>query len=157
MKEDLIKQVYALCEQPLKEIGISIYHLEFVKEGPEYFLRFFIEKDNGIVDIDVCVEVSELISKILDKNDPISQSYNLEVSSSGAEKPLVNEEHFTKAIGKYVHLDLREAIDGKFEYEGILVGIDQDYYEIDVTIKTRTKKYRISKDTVASARLAVKF
>ena len=157
MNENLIKKVQKLCEQPLKEMGISIYHLEFVNEGGEDFLRFFIDKEDGVVDLDVCVEVSEVVGRILDEHDPIKSPYNLEVSSSGAEKPLLKEEHFKKALGKYVHFDLKEAFDGKHQIEGVLVGINEESYELDVKIKTQTKKYKISKDLVEQARLAIKF
>jgi ribosome maturation factor RimP len=157
VNEDLIQKIRTFSEKPLKDLGISIYHLEFVKEGGENFLRYYIDKEDGGVDLDVCVEVSRVVSSLLDKLDPITSPYTLEVSSSGAEKPLITAEHFIAALNKNVHFDLNEIVDGKSEYEGKLININEDSYELEVKIKTITKKLTIKKSTVGYARLAVTF
>ncbi len=156
MSEEVLKKIREFCIKPLEDLKVTIYHLEFVKEGNENYLRFLIEKDGG-VDLDDCVEVSRVISSLLDKYDPISVPYTLEVSSSGAEKALIDPSHFEAALNKYVHFDLNEVVDGKSEYEGTLIKINEDSYELEVKVKTRVKNVIIKKSSVSYARLAVTF
>ena len=71
----------------LDEHGFELVDVEYVKEGSNWFLRVFVDKDGGI-DIDDCGLISEYLSQKLDENDPIPTAYFLEVSSPGAERPL---------------------------------------------------------------------
>lgn len=82
--------------------------IEYVKEGQNWFLRLYIDKDDG-VDIEECGIVSERLSEKLDEIDPIPHNYYLEVSSPGAERPLKKPSDFTKAIGKNVHVKTFQA------------------------------------------------
>ena len=81
------KIVYDLSEPIAKEAELTIYDVEFVKEGGNHFLRVFLDKNGGI-SLDECEEFSRLLSEALDKADPISQNYYLEVSSPGIERKL---------------------------------------------------------------------
>ena len=91
------KQTEELVEKLLEPIaeahGVRIYDVEYVKEGQEYYLRAYIDKDGGVT-IDDCVDVSHDLSDALDAADPISEAYTLEVSSPGLGRTLTKDRHF---------------------------------------------------------------
>lgn len=140
----------------LEEIGLELVDVEYVKEGRDYFLRIYIDKDTG-VDIEECGIVSERLSEKLDAVDPIPHNYFLEVSSPGAERPLKKEKDFTKAIGKNVFIKTYEPIDGEKTFEGSLTQFDGETVTVEVKIKTKKKKIVIPFEKIANARLAVTF
>lgn len=140
----------------LDDLNLELVDIEYVKEGPNYFLRIFIDKDNG-VDIDECAAVSEKLSEKLDEVDPIPENYFLEVSSPGAERPLKKDKDFQKAIGKNVHIKTYEPIDNEKTFEGILTSFDGNVVTVEVKIKTRKKTIEIPYEKIAKARLAVIF
>lgn len=138
------------------ELGLELVEVEYVKEGKNWFLRVYVDKDNG-VDIEECGVVSEMLSEKLDALDPIPHNYFLEVSSPGAERPLKKDKDFEKAVGKRVFLKTYEPIDGEKTFEGTLADFDGQTVKVNVQIKTRNKMVEIPYEKVASARLAVSF
>lgn len=138
------------------ELGLDLVDVEYLKEGKNWFLRVYIDKDKG-VDIEECGLVSERLSEKLDEMDPIPHNYFLEVSSPGAERPLKKEKDYEKAIGKNVYVKTYEPYDGEKTFEGILKDFDGSTVAIEVKIKTRKKTVEIPYEKVASARLAISF
>jgi ribosome maturation factor RimP len=136
--------------------GLELVDIEYVKEGREWFLRVYIDKEAG-VDIEECGLVSEKLSEKLDELDPIPHNYFLEVSSPGAERPLKKEKDFEKAIGKTVFIKTYEAIDGDKTFEGTLLEFKNQTVKVEIKIKTRKKVIEIPYEKIASARLAVTF
>ncbi|MDE6155140.1 MAG: ribosome maturation factor RimP [Eubacterium sp.] len=113
-----------------KELGLDIWDIRFVKEGTDWYLRIFIDKDGG-VSIDDCVDLTHAITKPLDEADPISQSYLLEVSSPGVERELITDVHFEKYIGAAVMLRLIRPIDKVRDFKGRLI----EYKDAQITIE----------------------
>ncbi|MDQ1146707.1 ribosome maturation factor RimP [Bacillus sp. SORGH_AS 510] len=148
--------VEELATPIFQELGLELVEIEYVKEGKNWYLRVYIDKDTG-VDIEDCGLVSERLSEKLDALDPIPHNYFLEVSSPGAERPLKKEKDFEKAIGKNVFVKTYEPIDGEKGFEGKLLEFDGQHLKIEVKIKTRKKSIEIPYEKVASARLAVVF
>ncbi|MBS4194021.1 ribosome maturation factor RimP [Lederbergia citri] len=140
----------------IEDMKLDLVDIEYVKEGKNWFLRLFIDKENG-VDIEECGIVSERLSVILDEIDPIPHNYFLEVSSPGAERPLKKESDFTSSIGKNVHLKTYEPIEGEKTFEGKLIDFNEGVITLEIKIKTRVKTIEIPFDKVAKARLAVVF
>lgn len=136
----------------LEENGFELVDIEYVKEGSNWFLRVFVDKDGGI-DIDDCGRISEYLSEKLDENDPIPSAYFLEVSSPGAERPLKKPEDVSKAVGKDVFVTTYEPVDGMKEFEGRLVAFENDELVVEIGKKSHTIPY----SKVASARLAIIF
>ncbi|WP_141500741.1 ribosome maturation factor RimP [Paenibacillus luteus] len=136
----------------LSSNGFELVDIDYVKEGSNYFLRIFVDKDGGI-DIDDCGRISEFMSEQLDKNDPVTDVYFLEVSSPGAERPLKKEEDVRKAIGKHVYITTYEPISGAKEFEGLLLSFDGE----TAVVRTGKKEYAIPYVKVAGARLAIVF
>ncbi|MBW7454215.1 ribosome maturation factor RimP [Paenibacillus sepulcri] len=148
-----IKTVIEEMVQPFfDEHGFELVDVEYVKEGSNWFLRIFVDKE-GNIDIDECGRISEFISEKLDESDPITEAYFLEVSSPGAERPLKKPQDVSKAIGKHVFVTTYEPVSGAKEFEGTLLSFDGE----EVVIDMGKKKYTIPYAKVASARLAIVF
>ncbi|SEK28129.1 ribosome maturation factor RimP [Paenibacillus sp. cl141a] len=153
MSTSKIKTTVEEMVQPyLDEHGFELVDVEYVKEGSNWFLRVFVDKDGGI-DIDDCGLISEYLSQKLDENDPIPTAYFLEVSSPGAERPLKKKEDVAKSVGKNVFVTVYEPINGLKEFEGKLETFDNE----ELVIQTAKKQHVIPYAKVASARLAIIF
>ncbi len=149
--------VTELVNPIVDDLGLELVDVEFVKEGRDWFLRVYVDTPEANIDIDQCALVSEKLSEELDRTDPITQNYFLEVSSPGAERPLKKEEDFQKAIGQYVYIKTYAPIDGMKEFEGYLLTYGSEGAEVEVRIKTRKVTVFIEKDKIAMARLAIDF
>ena len=117
------ERVFALIKETVEEQGVSLWDVRYLKEGASYYLRVFIDKEDGI-SIDDCTKVNHAIDPIIDEADPIDNSYYLEVCSTGLERELVRPEHFTAKLGQSVKLKLYKARDGVKEFAGILKAFD---------------------------------
>lgn len=148
-----IKSTVEEMIQPyLNEQGFELVDIEYVKEGSNWFLRVYVDKEGGI-DIDDCVLISEKLSAKLDENDPIPSVYFLEVSSPGAERPLKKAEDVAKAVGKNVFVTTYEPVNGMKEFEGKLISFENG----ELVIESGKKQHTVSYEKVASARLAILF
>ena len=129
-KLNTVERVEEIIKPIADEMGYDLWDVRFAKEGADWYLRIFIDKDGG-VDINDCVDFTHAITKPLDDADPISQSYMLEVSSPGVERELVKDEHFEKYIGSPVMMRTIRAVDGVRDFSGILV----EYKDREITVK----------------------
>ena len=109
MALNIEKKVEELVKPIIEGLGYELYDVEYAKEGKEYYLRIFIDKETGI-SIDDCENVNNSINDILDQADYIKEQYYLEVSSTGLEKNLRKDEHFLKQIGNEIEVKLYKAI-----------------------------------------------
>ena len=125
-----VKIVWDIVEPLAKELGLSIWDVRFLKEGSQWYLRVFIDKDGG-VGIDDCVNLSHAIDGPIDEANPIEQAYILEVSSPGVERDLVRDEHFSTYIGEKIKVKMIRPVDGKREFSGIL----ESYEDGNITIR----------------------
>lgn len=139
------------------ELNLELVDVEFIKEGPDYFLRVYVDTPQGGIDIEQCVQVSERLSLVLDENDPIEQNYYLEVSSPGAERPLKKEADFEKAVGNFIYVKTYEPIKDLKEFQGYLTAYNGENLEMEIKIKTRKIQVTIEKEKVAKARYAIDF
>jgi ribosome maturation factor RimP len=153
----LSKPIKAIVEemvQPfLQQGGFELVDVEYVKEGSNWFLRVFVDKEGGI-DIEDCGRISEYLSEKLDQTDPIPAAYFLEVSSPGAERPLKKTADYAKAVNKNVLITTYEPIDGLKEIEGVLLSFDNETLVVQTAKK---KQHTIPLNKVASSRLAILF
>ena len=118
-KGNTVSRVIELVTPFADELGLELWDVRFVKEGTDWYLRIFIDKEGG-VSIDDCVDLTHAIAKPLDEADPISQSYTLEVSSPGIERELIADRHFEKYIGSPVMLRLIRPIDKVRDFNAVL-------------------------------------
>ena len=119
-----VSKVRELCEPIVKDFGLSLWDVRYVKEGADWYLRIFIDKEGG-VDITDCEKVSRAINTPLDELDPIENAYCLEVCSPGIERELVRDEHFMQFIGADIMVKMRRPIEGiGKDFCGVLKGYD---------------------------------
>lgn len=120
------QRVYDLVRPITDELGYFLWDVSYVKEGAVWYLRIFIDCDEGIT-IDDCEKATRPISDALDEADPISQSYMLEVGSAGLERELLKPEHFEVCEGDKVRIRFIRSIDGQKEITAELVSADKEF------------------------------
>lgn len=147
------KKIEEIIAPYMKENNFELVDVEFVKEGQNWFLRIYADKEGGIF-IDDCELISRALEKLLDENDPIEQAYILEVSSPGLDRPLKKERDFEKYKGETVDIKLYKPFNGKKAYEGELVGL----IDGNIVIKDENdEEISFNRKDVGSVRLAVIF
>lgn len=138
------EKVEQLVKDPIEKLGYSLYDVEYVKEGPEYYLRIYIDKESG-TDLNDCEKVSNEINEILDRADYIKEQYYLEVSSPGIERKLRKDKHLEQNISKNVEIKLfKKDNNGKKEYTGKLKAFNQE----EIIIET-DKEIAIERKNIA--------
>ena len=144
MKNDaLVTQIYEMVKPISDELNYEIYHVEYVKENGEYYLRIYIEKEGGIT-LNDCEALSRRVSEIMDEKDPIPEAYFLEVSSPGLNRTIFTEAHYKRFVGREVMVRFTKAIDGKKNVKGILKEVNEDniIVEVDTLISIPKEKIK---------------
>lgn len=131
------EKVESLIAKQVEELGYELYDVQYAKEGKDYFLRVFIDKEEGI-DLNDCETVSNAINPLLDEKDLIKEMYFLEVSSSGVERIIRKEKHFAKAQGKEVEVKLFKPLEKQKQYIGVLEKWDEDNIYLQIEDKQIT-------------------
>lgn len=119
------ESVETLIMPIIENLGYSLYDVQYIKEGKDYYLRVFIDKKEGI-SLEDCEKVNNAITDILDEKNYIKDQYFLEISSPGIERVLRKEKHFEENIGKQVAINLFKPINNEKQIIGILEKFDQD-------------------------------
>ena len=109
----------------IQENQFELVDVEYVKEGANWYLRVYVDKENGI-NIDDCVLVSRNLEEKLDEADFIEEAYILEVSSPGLTRPLKKEKDFLRNIGKRVEVKLYKEKNGVKEFEAVLDAYEKE-------------------------------
>ncbi len=122
-KKLVLDQIGEILAPILAEGNLFLYDIEYVKEGPNYVLRIYID-NNEIIQVSDCEFVNRRLVEQLDINDPIRDAYILEVSSPGIDRQLKKPEHFEKSIGKLVDVKTFKPIEKRKEFQGELVSYD---------------------------------
>ncbi len=145
-------QVWQFAQPLVEANGCSLWDVEYVREGGEWFLRLYIDKEGG-VDIADCEAVSRAVDPVLDEKDPIPESYRFEVCSAGLERPLKRPSDFERFMGAPVLVKLYRPRNGQKEFAGELAA----YRDGEVTITVRGAELVFEKSEVALVRLRVEF
>lgn len=123
--------IYPIAKPIADELGLEIWDIKLVKEGPNQYLRVFIDSEDGIT-LDDCENMSRALDAPLDELDPIPDSYFLEVCSPGIERELSKDKHLEKYIGYSIKIRLiRPNENNEKEIFGILKAFDKDTIEIE--------------------------
>ena len=118
-KGNTVAAIETLALPVAEQCGVNIWDIRFEKEGPDWYLRIFLDKEGGISIAD-CEAFSRLIDPLIDEADPISQSYMLEVSSAGLGRRLTKPEHFALKLGEKIRVRFIHPQNGEKEVVGIL-------------------------------------
>lgn len=136
----------------VERVGVSIYDVEYVKEGSDWYLRVYIDKPEG-VNINDCVEVNRAFSDVLDEQDFIEESYTLEVSSPGLGRTLKKDCHLQHSIGQEIELKTFKPIEQRKEFAGVLKSFDSE----SLTIEEKEGERTFKRSELAVIRLALDF
>ncbi len=148
-----VTDVVAKLALPVVEAaGCSLWDVEYVKEAGQWFLRVYIDKEDG-VSIDDCEAVSRPLSDQLDEADPIEGSYTFEVSSAGADRVLKKPEHFARYQDAEVEVKLYRPRSGRKDFVGLL----KAYENGDVTLEVGGAPMMFEKKEIALVRLYPRF
>lgn len=144
------EKVESLIKEKIQGLGYELYDVQYAKEGEDYFLRVFIDKEDGI-DLNDCEKVSNEINPLLDEKDFIKEMYFLEVSSPGIERVLRKDEHLKDSIGKEIEVKLFKPIEKQKEFVGTL----EDYNEekIILGLEENEEKIEIERKNISLMKL----
>lgn len=139
------EDVEKLLKEKIENLGYDLYDVEYLKEGKDYILRIYIDKENGI-NINDCEIVNNNITDLLDEADYIKDPYILEVSSPGIERTLRKDKHLEQHINEKIEVKLfKKDINQKKEYIGILKAFDNE----SITIEIDKKDMNINRKEIA--------
>lgn len=148
-----ITEIVAGFAKPVVEsCGCELWDVEYVREGSDYFLRLYIDKEGG-VDISDCEKISRAVDPILDEKDPIAESYHFEVCSAGLERALKRPGDFERFMNSPIMIKLYRPRNGLKELPGILRGYDNGR----ITAECGKETITFEKSEVALVRLRVEF
>lgn len=157
MTNDIVSQVKEIVLPLIEEKDCYLDDIVYEMEKNEWYLRIFVEKNEGSLDMDTCVEITEVISAKLDEVDPIKNEYYLEISSPGIEKPLRSYEAVENAIGEYVYIQLKDPKAGFDEVYATIEDVHDGILDITYLVKNIRKKASVAYENIQFIRLAVKF
>lgn len=151
-KESYESKTEELLKPITERFGVEIYDVEYVKEGSDFYLRAYIDKEGGVNIID-CENVSRALSDVLDEKDFIDDAYILEVSSPGLGRTLKKDRHLTKSIGQDVEIKLYKPVDKVKEFEGTLLSFNDK----EITIDMDGEEKSFLRSDIAVIKLAIDF
>ena len=151
-KEEYEQKAEALLSPIVESNGFELVDVEYVKEAGNWYLRGYIDKPGGIT-VNDCETVSRAFSDRLDEDDFIEDSYIMEISSPGLDRPLKKEKDFARSIGKLVEIRTYRPIEKQKEFCGELTAYDNNSVTIDEEGTPRT----FDKKDIALVRLAIDF
>ncbi len=150
--EELLKEVESLVRVIIEDMHYELYHIEYVKENGEYYLRIYIDTPSGI-SLQDCEKVSRAVSVALDEEDPIKDQYYLEISSPGINRFLHTEKHFLDNINKKVKINTTKPVEGK----KVLIGILEHYNSQEIIALINNKPISIPLDNIKSVNIEEDF
>ena len=152
-REEYEQKTEALLLPIVEEKGYELVDVEYVKEGSNWYLRAYVDKEGGIT-INDLEAVSRKLSDLLDEEDFISDAYILEVSSPGLGRPLKKDKDFDRSIGEEIEIHLYRSIDGNKQYVGVLKSYDKE----TITIETEDgDEINVDRTNVSLVRLTIDF
>ena len=152
-RESYEKKAEVLILPIINKNNYELVDIEFVREGSNWFLRAYVDKEGGF-SVNDCEKVSREFSDLLDKEDFIEESYILEISSPGLGRPLKKDKDFERSMGEEVEVKLYKAFEGQKEFSGILEAYDTE--TVTLGFENNTKK-TFEKKNIALIRLAIDF
>ena len=151
-KGSVTESIEELVTPITEENRLELVDVEYKKEGKDWFLRIFIDKEGGVT-VDDCTRVSREIEDLIDVEEVVPTSYVLEVSSPGLERPLKKEKDFLRFKGKRAHVTTYTPIHEQKNFKGTIRDFQEDILFLDID----SQSVEIPKNQIAKARLEIEF
>ncbi len=151
-REEYESKTEELVMPLIEQNNFELVDVEYVREGSNWYLRVYIDKENGI-NVDDCELISRALSDLLDEKDFIDEAYILEVSSPGLGRPLKKDKDFERSLMEEVEIKLYRAKNGRKDFRGILKSYDKD----SITIEEDGAELIFQRKEIAQVRLAFDF
>jgi ribosome maturation factor RimP len=123
--------------------------------GQRKKLQIMAEKSDGTMDVEDCAQLSRRLSEVLDAADPMSDEYDLEVSSPGIDRPLTAREDYSRFAGHDARIELAAPVDGRKRFKGLLIGLDGNEVVMDVPAEGGPSRVHFPFNEIAEAKLVL--
>lgn len=160
-QEELLEKLQQLVMPILTDLGIELVELEFKREGRDWFLRLFIDKEGGVT-LDDCAEVSREFGAVLEIEDPIEGGFRLEVSSPGLDRPLKKPQDYQRFQGRLIKIKTYERLDPdgrghlRKTFVGHLLGLESGRVRVEQNDR-KGGVVEFSLESIAKAQLELEF
>jgi ribosome maturation factor RimP len=155
-KQELIAYVEKIASDLCSQNGYDLWDVDYVKEGPDWYLKVFCDKEGGF-SINDCVLMSHALEEIIDKGDPIDNPYVLEVSSPGLDRPLKKDKDFLRSLGKIVDVKtFQPQGDAGKSFQALLKGYDPQTQTLSLELEDG-RPLTLTKKDLSAVNLAVIF
>ncbi len=151
-KGSVTESIAELVTPIINENRLELVDVEYKKEGKNWFLRLFIDKEGGVT-VEDCTRVSRQIEDLIEVEEAVPSSYVLEVSSPGLNRPLKREKDFLRFKGKLAHVTTYTPIHQQKNFKGTIRDFQKDVLILDID----SQRLEIPKDQIAKARLEIEF
>ncbi|WP_372884429.1 ribosome maturation factor RimP [Shimia sp.] len=138
----------------IEDMGFELVRLRLMG-GNTHTLQVMAERPDGGIEVDECAEISNAISAVLDVEDPLVDSYVLEVGSPGIDRPLTRLKDFATFEGYDAKLETSELIDGRKRFRGVLAGVEGDEVLINIEDQGEQVTVGLQFDWLAEAKLVL--
>jgi ribosome maturation factor RimP len=147
-QRQVVEAIWALIEPVSETEGFELVEVEYRREVPGWVLRLFIDHPDGVT-VEHCAQMSRLVGDLVDVHDLIHNSYHLEVSSPGLNRPLRKVKHYQQQVGRVISLRTRRPFDDRRNFKGVLQAVEADHLQIDC----EGRSYQVPLADVERARL----
>ncbi|MGI9422274.1 MAG: ribosome maturation factor RimP, partial [Hyphomicrobiaceae bacterium] len=145
-----------LVEPSLEGLGFRLVRIQMMGRDQSQTVQIMAERPDGSMTIEDCEFVSRQLSPLLDAFDPIDGAYRLEVSSPGIDRPLVRGSDFEDWAGYEAKIELKELLDGRKRFRGILEGFEDGEIRLEVDLDQIGRQVLgLSTASIESARLVL--
>ncbi|MBL4620936.1 MAG: ribosome maturation factor RimP [Immundisolibacteraceae bacterium] len=145
------QQIDSLVRAGIESLGYELVCVELLNRR-DAVLRLYVDGPEG-VGVKDCEAVSRYVSGVLDVNEPMASNYSLEVSSPGADRPLITAAHFERFVGDEANVQLRQAVDGRKNFRGEICRVNDGQVEL----KVDGNSVEVPLDAIRRARLVPSF
>ncbi|MDD5246842.1 MAG: ribosome maturation factor RimP [Candidatus Omnitrophica bacterium] len=132
-RDTLIKQLNELIEEFLKSQGLELVEVIYRQEGRTHVLRIFADRPEGGITLEECSLLNREIGRMLEEKNILQEEYLLEVSSPGIDRPLRTQKDFARCINRRARFFLSEPVNGKIEWEGLIVQVGTEAVSLDLS------------------------
>lgn len=150
-RQEIINELKTIISDYLRNRGLDLVDFTLRYEGRDFILRILVDRPQGGITLDECTFINSEVGRILDEKDILQARYLLEVASPGLDRPLATKNDFLRSITKNVRFFLREPVEGRIEWEGIILKVEADVLYIDakgITVEIPLSKVRKGKQVI---------